>query len=269
MEMVFGYIAAVLVGVVLGLLGAGGAILTVPIMVYLFHVDPVLATVYSLFIVGTTTLFGAGSYLKNKLIDIKSALYFAIPSVISMFITRTILLPAIPEVLLGNGSFTLYKGEAILSFFAIIMITSSYSMIKGGVKEKGDEEFVKPNAKQLVLLGIYGLVVGVVTGFVGAGGGFLIVPALVILAKMPIRQAVGTSLIIIAANSLAGFAGDLTGNYEIDWILLLSFLFLSIGGIFLGSYFTKFVSPSRLKLIFGWFVLIMGVYIITKELILK
>lgn len=269
MEMVIGYIAAIIVGIVLGLLGAGGAILTVPIMVYLFHVDPVLATVYSLFIVGTTTLFGAGTYFKNKLIDIKSALYFAVPSVLGMIFTRTILLPSIPEVVYANDSFTLYKGEAILSFFALIMITSSYSMIKGGVQEKGDEKFVKANPKQLLVLAVYGLLVGVVAGMVGAGGGFLIVPALVLFAKVPVRQAVGTSLVIIAVNSLAGFAGDLTGDYQINWFLLLTFLLLSIGGIYLGSYFTKFISPGRLKVIFGWFVMIMGFYIITKELIFK
>ncbi|HMQ67974.1 MAG TPA: sulfite exporter TauE/SafE family protein [Ignavibacteria bacterium] len=259
-----GYIAAIFVGLVLGLIGAGGAILTVPIMVYLMDIDPVLATVYSLFIVGTTTLIGSFSYVKNGLVSFKTSLAFAIPSLISIFMTRKFLLPSIPDILYSSGEFVLTKNHFVLFFFAIIMLLSSISMIFGNVKEK--ETGSEMTGKEIFTLVFYGLFVGVVTGLVGAGGGFLIVPALVFFAKVPVKAAVGTSLLIIAINSLTGFAGDLMGEYIIDWKLLIVFLGFAIAGIFLGSYLTKFISGKSIKKSFGWFVLIMGIYIIIREL---
>lgn len=260
---IFGYAAAVLVGLVMGLIGAGGAILTVPIMVYLMKINPVTATVYSLFIVGSTALTGSLSYIKKGLVDFKTSLIFAVPSLISIFITRKFILPAIPEILIHKEDFIFSKDHAVLIFFAIIMLFSSFSMIFGGVKEK--DLLVRMKTKEYVILFVYGIFVGVITGLVGAGGGFLIVPALVLLAKIPVKSAIGTSLLIIAANSLTGFAGDLTGDYIIDWRLLLIFLSLAIGGILLGSYLTKFISGKNLKKTFGWFVLTMGIYIIVRE----
>ncbi|MCB0727411.1 MAG: sulfite exporter TauE/SafE family protein [Ignavibacteria bacterium] len=259
-----GYIAAIFVGLVLGLIGAGGAILTVPIMVYLMDIDPVLATVYSLFIVGTTTLIGSFSYVKNGLVSFKTSLAFAIPSLISIFMTRKFLLPAIPDLLYSSEEFVLTKNHFVLFFFAVIMLLSSISMIFGNVKEK--ETGSEMTGKEMFTLIFYGLFVGVVTGLVGAGGGFLIVPALVFFAKVPVKAAVGTSLLIIAINSLTGFAGDLMGNYIIDWKLLFIFLGFAIAGIFLGSYLTKFISGKSIKKSFGWFVLLMGIYIIVREL---
>lgn len=266
---IVGYLSAVLVGLTLGLLGAGGAILTVPIMVYLLDVDPVLATVYSLFIVGTTTLIGAISYIKKGVINLKSSLYFAVPSVISMFITRKFIVPSLPPVIVEGGGYALSKPTFILSFFAVIMLLSSVSMIRGGIKSSKEEtEKILTSSDHFRLLA-YGFGVGIITGLVGAGGGFLIVPVLVLFAKLPVKTAVGTSLIIIAMNSLAGFAGDLLGDYNIDWKLLLIFLALAAGGILAGTYFSKYISPKKLKIAFGWFVLLMGVYIISKELFFK
>lgn len=261
MEIV-GYIAAVFVGLVLGLIGAGGAILTVPIMVYLMGIDAVTATVYSLFIVGTTTLIGSLSYVKNGLVNFKTSLAFAIPSLISIFITRKFILPAIPDPLFEN--FPLSKDHFVLFFFAIIMLLSSLSMIFGSVKEK--ESGSDMSSKEILTLIFYGIFVGLITGLVGAGGGFLIVPALVFFAKIPVKAAVGTSLLIIAINSLTGFAGDLMGDYFIDWKLLFIFLGFAIVGIFIGSYLTKYISGGNIKKSFGWFVLLMGVYIIVREL---
>lgn len=261
---VLGYVAAIAVGLVLGMIGAGGGILTVPIMVYLMKVNPVTATVYSLFIVGSTTFIGALTYIRNGLINFKASLAFAIPSLISIFITRKFILPSIPDVVIKNESIIFTKDKAILIFFAIIMLLSSISMILGNVKEKNLNEPM--HTKFYVILFFYGIFVGLITGLVGAGGGFLIVPALVLLAKIPVKSAIGTSLLIISANSLSGFIGDLTGNYTIDWKLLLIFLGFAVVGILIGSYLTKFVSGKNLKKSFGWFVLVMGIYIIVREI---
>ena len=265
MSIILGYLAAICVGLILGMLGAGGAILSVPILVYLFGVNPVSATGYSLFIVGSTTLIGSLSYIRKGLVNFKTSLVFAVPSLISMFVTRKYIIPAVPDDLFTLGGLTMTKDLGVMILFAVFMVGSSYSMIRGGVKEEHDKE--KVHLKDLVLIGVYGFAIGFVTGLVGAGGGFLIVPALVLFAKMPVKSAIGTSLLIITINSLSGFAGDLLGNYDIDWTLLLTFLAFAIAGILTGSYLTKFISAKRLKMSFGWFVLVMGVYILGRELL--
>ena len=261
---IIGFSAAILIGVSLGLIGGGGSILTVPVLVYILGVDPVLATAYSLFVVGSTSLVGAGTYMKKGLVNYKTALVFAIPSFIAVFLTRKFLVPALPDPLFTVGEAIITKNIGIMVFFALIMLAASYSMIKG--KKGGDaaeEEEVKFNFPMIAL---EGSVVGVITGIVGAGGGFLIIPALVILAKLPMKMAVGTSLLIIAAKSLIGFLGDLSSQ-TIDWQMLLIFTSLSIVGIFIGSALSKKINEKILKTGFGWFVLVMGIYIITKELL--
>jgi uncharacterized membrane protein YfcA len=261
---IIGFSAAILIGVSLGLIGGGGSILTVPVLVYILGVDPVLATAYSLFVVGSTSLVGAGTYMKKGLVNYKTALVFAIPSFIAVFLTRKFLVPALPDPLFTVGEAIITKNIGIMVFFALIMLAASFSMIKG--KKGGDaaeEEEVKFNFPMIAL---EGSVVGVITGIVGAGGGFLIIPALVILAKLPMKMAVGTSLLIIAAKSLIGFLGDLSSQ-TIDWQMLLIFTSLSIVGIFIGSALSKKINEKILKTGFGWFVLVMGIYIITKELL--
>lgn len=261
----FGYAAAVAVGLTLGLIGAGGAILTVPIMVYLMKVNPVTATVYSLFIVGCTALIGSVSYLRNGLVNFRASLAFAIPSLLSIFITRKFILTSIPDIIIQNESLVFTKDHAVLFFFAVIMLLSSFSMIFGNVKEKNPDQPMQN--KNYIILITYGLLVGLLTGLVGAGGGFLIVPALVLLAKIPVKSAIGTSLFIISMNSLSGFAGDLTGDYVIDWKLLILFLAFAVLGILTGSYLAKFISGKNLKKSFGVFILVMGIYIIIKEIL--
>ena len=261
---IIGFSAAILIGVSLGLIGGGGSILTVPVLVYILGVDPVLATAYSLFVVGSTSLVGAGTYMKKGLVNYKTALVFAIPSFIAVFLTRKFLVPALPDPLFTVGEAIITKNIGIMVFFALIMLAASFSMIRG--KKGGDaaeEEEVKFNFPMIAL---EGSVVGVITGIVGAGGGFLIIPALVILAKLPMKMAVGTSLLIIAAKSLIGFLGDLSSQ-TIDWQMLLIFTSLSIVGIFIGSALSKKINEKILKTGFGWFVLVMGIYIITKELL--
>ncbi len=260
---ILGYFASILIGVSLGLIGGGGSILTVPVLVYMMGLNPVLSTAYSLFVVGTTSLVGSFTYMKKGLVNYRAALVFAVPSFITVFLTRKFLVPAIPDPVFTIGSFTLEKGAGIMGLFALIMLAAAFSMIRHkDTTENGsgpqDIIFNYP------LIALEGAAVGLLTGLVGAGGGFLIIPALVLLARIPMKMAVGTSLLIIAAKSLIGFLGDI-GQQTIDWNFLAIFTTLSVVGIFLGSYLTRFIPGEKLKRIFGWFVLVMAVFILWKE----
>ena len=260
---IIGYLASILIGVSLGLIGGGGSILTVPVLVYLFHVEPVLATAYSLFIVGASSLVGAWPKYKQGFVNLKTAIIFGIPSIIAVFATRKFLLPAIPAELGTIAGFEITKSLMMMLLFAILMVAASFSMIRSkSVNLEVKEEAQKFNYPMILL---EGALVGVLTGLVGAGGGFLIIPALVMLSKLPMKQAVGTSLLIIAAKSLIGFTGDL-GNKTMDWTLLLSVTALAIAGIFIGDKLSKSIDGNKLKKGFGWFVLIMGLYIIAQQL---
>jgi uncharacterized membrane protein YfcA len=262
--LIIGFAAAIVIGISLGLIGGVGSILTVPVLVYIMGIDPMLATAYSLFVVGSTSLVGAGTYMKKGLVNYKTAIVFAIPSFIAVFLTRKFLVPALPDPLFSIGESLVTKNIGIMVFFGLIMLAASYSMIRSKNDGAGDEkQAIKFNFPMIAL---EGSVVGLITGIVGAGGGFLIIPALVLLAKLPMKMAVGTSLVIIAAKSLIGFLGDLS-TQTIDWPLLIMFTGLSIVGIFIGSALSKKINERVLKTGFGWFVLTMGIFIITKELL--
>ena len=258
-----GYFASILIGVSLGLIGGGGSILTVPVLVYLIGLDPVLSTAYSLFVVGTTSLVGSFTYMKKRLVNYRAALVFAVPSFVTVFLTRKYIVPAIPDPVFTLGSFTLQKGAGIMGLFALIMLAAAFSMIVGR-KDVSDEPKGGALAFNFPLIALEGAAVGLLTGLVGAGGGFLIIPALVLFAKLPMKMAVGTSLLIIAAKSLIGFLGDI-GQQTIDWNFLAVFTSLSVGGIFVGSYLTRFIPGEKLKRVFGWFVLGMAGVILWKE----
>jgi uncharacterized membrane protein YfcA len=261
MEIV-GYLASILIGVSLGLIGGGGSILTVPVLVYLFNVEPVMATAYSLFIVGLTSAVGSMNFFQQGLVNVKTAIIFGIPSIAAVYLTRAFIIPAIPSEIFTLGEFEVTKSILLMVLFAVLMIAASYSMIKKDNKADGEEAKKQEFNYPLILL--EGAVVGVLTGLVGAGGGFLIIPALVVLSKLPMKEAVGTSLAIIAAKSLLGFTGDL-GKTEIDWMFLLLVSIFAIVGIFVGSSLSKKIDGKKLKPAFGWFVLVMGIYIILKE----
>lgn len=260
---ILGYVGAVLMGVSLGFFGGGGSILTVPILVYLFNIDPVLATAYSLFIVGVTSLVGSFSHMKMGNIDFRTALVFGIPAIISVYLTRRMLLPAIPENLFTIGELEVNKSLGLLLLFAIIMLLASWSMIRPS--RNSNNKPVQNSGYNYPLILTEGVVVGVVTGLVGAGGGFLIIPALVLLGGLEMKKAVGTSLFMIALKSLIGFTGDLSGKLIIDWHFLIMFSVIAIIGILAGSVLSKRVSNEKLKPAFGWFVLAMGTYILLKE----
>jgi uncharacterized protein len=259
-----GYFTAIFIGIALGLIGGGGSILTVPVLVYLFSVEPITATAYSLFIVGITSAFGSISYFRNGLVNTRTAIVFGIPSIVAVYMTRAYLLPVIPNPVFTIGAFVCTKSISLMVLFAFLMIAASYSMIKKAEKKTENEVFL-PQKFNYPLILLEGLVVGTLTGLVGAGGGFLIIPALVIMSKLPMKEAVGTSLAIIAAKSLIGFLGE--GNdTKIDWVFLLTISGFAVAGIFIGAELAKKIDGEKLKPAFGWFVFIMGIFIVAKEL---
>ena len=260
MELI-GFALGILIGISLGVIGSGGSILTIPILVYIMSVSPSNATTYSLFIVGISALVGSIKGAKDKLLDYTIALYFGLPSIVSIFIMRKYLVPMLPDTLFTLMSFTVTKDFFIMLVFAVLMILASFSMIQK------DSEIAPSNEKtatyNIISKGVF---VGLLTGFVGVGGGFLIIPTLLFSAKLPLKKAVATSLIIIAFNSLLGFAGS-PNNNDIDWFFLLEFTSFAVIGILSGMYLSKKISSEKLKPGFGWFVLVMGIYIIIKETI--
>jgi uncharacterized protein len=259
---IFGAIASLLIGLSLGLIGGGGSILTVPVLVYLFGVNPLQATAYSLFIVGTTSAIGAFPKYKEGQVNLKTALIFGAPSIITVYATRKWILPAIPTELGQWGEFILTKSLLLMLLFALLMVAASFSMIR--TQKSLGADATKPQSFNYPLILIEGAVVGLLTGLVGAGGGFLIIPALVILTGLPMKQAVGTSLLIIAAKSLIGFTGDLT-EQSIDWTLLGFVTSMAVVGIITGNQLSKKIDGNKLKKGFGWFVFVMGLYILIKE----
>jgi len=257
-----GYIAAIIIGISLGLIGGGGSILTVPVLVYLFKIDAVLATTYSLFIVGLTSTIGSYSYFKKQLVNIKTAIVFGIPSIVAVFFTRAFIVPAIPSNIGTIGNLLVTKSILLMLLFAVLMIAASYSMIKKQTKTVEIANEIQQFNYPMILL--EGAIVGVLTGLVGAGGGFLIIPALVVLSKLPMKEAIGTSLVIIAAKSLIGFFGE-GGDTSIDWKFISILSTFAILGIIIGTQLSKKIDGNKLKPAFGWFVLVMGIYIILKE----
>jgi len=258
-----GYFGALLIGLVLGLTGGGGSMLTVPILAYVLMINPVTATAYSLFIVGTTSIFGAFQNFRKGLVDIQKGFLFAIPSFIGVYITRSYIVAKIPEIIFETSSFTLRKGSFLMLLFAIIMFLAALSMLK---KKKIEIAEIAEKEASITTLVIQTFFIGIIIGLVGAGGGFLIIPSLVLFAKLPMKKAIGTSLFIIAMNSLIGFIGDIQ-NIDIDWVFLLSFTTLSIVGIFIGIYLNKFINEAQLKKGFAYFVLVMAFVILYKELV--
>lgn len=258
-----GYMAAALIGISLGLIGGGGSILTMPVLVYLFKVPPVLATSYSLFIVGTTSLIGTTINWKKGQVSVKTALLFGLSSVVTVFAIRKFLVPLIPTHIASVAGFEITTPLLTMLLFAVLMIAAATSMIRGRNNQYTPVD--SATKTKVVRLLIYGIGIGAVTGLLGAGGGFLLIPVLVLLLNQPIKMAIGTSLMIIAMNSLLGFVGDLN-HFKMDWVLLLTIAAIAAAGMFAGVLLSQKISGEKLKKAFGWFVLIMGTYIISKEL---
>ena len=240
-----GYFLASLIGLSLGLLGGGGSILTVPILVYVLKMDPKVSIALSLAIVGTTSLFGVIRHYKNNNVNFKIALIFAPVAMIGTF--------------MGAKISQMISGQTQLILFAVIMLLASIFILKG--RKDTDKKEVKLN---YILISVVAVAVGILTGVVGVGGGFLIVPALVLLAGASMKESVGTSLFIISLNSFSGFSGYI-GLVEIPWIFLLKFTSFSVVGIFIGASLVKFISQNSLKKAFAVFLIIMGFFILYKN----
>lgn len=260
----FGYFLAVIIGILLSILGGGGSILTVPVLVYIFLFPPQVATAYSLLIVGVISAIASLNYLKNGLVSPKTALFFSFPSFVMVFLTRKYLMPIIPETIISIGNFNLEKNHFIMILFALLMLIASISMIKGR-KEINDIESVTKKINYGFIF-LEGLAVGTLTGFVGVGGGFLIIPVLINFIKLPMKLAVGTSLMIISINSLIGFLGDL-GHLQIEYAFLAKFLGLASLGVVIGTNLSKKIKNEQLRPAFGWFVLVVSFTILIKEII--
>lgn len=262
---IIGYILAAFMGLTLGLIGGGGSILTVPILVYVLGINPVKSTSYSLLVVGSAALFGAFRYHFKGLIQYKAAALFGLPSLASVYLTRLYLMPAIPDEILSIQGFLMTKAILIMVLFSSLMVVTAYFMIRSNGKPALSQGNKSLTLKHTCFIALEGSVVGLVTGIVGAGGGFLIVPALVLLVGLPMKEAVATSLLIIALKSLAGVVGDLQAHVSFDWLLLSYFLGFTLGGMFLGTYLAPRVSDTKLKKAFGWFVFVLGVAMLGEQ----
>lgn len=263
---ILAYIAALLVGISLGLVGGGGSILTVPVLVYLFGLTPLLATSYSLFIVGSTSFVGAVNNYRKGFVNVRTTLLFGFTSIITVFATRRFILPIVPDNLFSIGNFLISRDTLTMLLFALLMLLAAVAMIRNSSEqEKGTVIYKVHNLPKLIATGA---VIGLTTGLLGAGGGFLLIPALVLLVGLPIREAIGTSLLIIALNSLIGFTGDI-GHVQMNWIFLFKITAMAIAGILVGGFLSKVIDGAWLKKTFGWFVLVMGIYILIKELLFR
>lgn len=256
---------AILVGLTLGLVGSGGTILTVPILVYIMGADPVLATTYSLFAIGLTSAVGGLSGIARKEVDLGKVWSFGIPSLVVVFVTRSFVLPLVPEIIVIAGH-PIPQSVLLMIFFALIMLISSFSMIRSGRHRLE----LPPRSHQfpLEIIMLQGALVGLVTGVVGAGGGFLIIPALISFYRLSMRRAVSTSLVIIAINSFFGLAGDLEKFPTFDWGLLSGYTLGALTGLTVGLYFANKIPGYRLKTAFGYLIMAVAFYVLFYELIL-
>lgn len=262
---IFGYISALVIGVSLGLIGGGGSILAVPVLAYLFAIDEKAATAYSLFIVGSSSLVGGLKQHVKDYVDWQTAIVFGIPSIIGVATVRYFIIPILPDVLFTWGSVEFTRRMGMFGLFAVLMIPAATSMINQKQSPIKTDVKVRYNYPLIVL---EGLVIGGITGLIGAGGGFLIIPALVLLANVEMKIAIGTSLIIVAFKSVLGFfIGDAL-TMAIDWTFLLSFTGISLIGIFIGSYLGNFINGEKLKKGFGYFIFIMALFIFIMEFII-
>ena len=264
---IFGYLSALLIGFTLGLIGGGGSILAVPVLAYLFTINEKAATAYSLFIVGASALFGAVKQYLKGYVDLKTAIVFGIPAMVGVTLARHYVVPNLPDILFVIQDFEFTRRMGMFGLFALLMIPAAYSMLKKQSKKQNRKNEAVAYNYPLVL--IEGLIVGGVTGLIGAGGGFLIIPALVILANIEMKVAVGTSLMIIAFKSLIGFFLGDAMTMEIDWEFLALFTSITFIGVFIGSYTSNFIDGKKLKKGFGYFILAMSIFIFYMEFIQK
>ena len=250
--LLLGYALAALIGLSLGLMGGGGSILTVPIFVYVLGYDPKLAIVMSLPVVGVTSFVGAAGHWRAGNVNLRAAALFGVVAMAGAY--------------LGARLAVFLSGAVQLSLLAIVMLVAAISMFRSARRSPAAQPGSggESPATALALLLPVALCVGVMTGVVGIGGGFLVVPALVLLARLPMKQAVGTSLLVIAMNSASGFAGY-AGQAQVPWRFLAGFTAVAVGGILVGTYLVRYVSQRALKQAFALFLVLMGTFILVKN----
>lgn len=256
-----GLLLAIVVGVTLGMIGSGGSILTVPILVYIMGINPALATTYSLLIVGATSMIGGVKGIQDKTVDFSKVIYFGLPSMATVFIVRSYILPLVPEDIHFAG-YTFHQDSLLMVLFAVIMILSAIPMIKG----RKEVEIAGARQEHLFYVIAQGILVGVVTGVVGAGGGFLIIPVLINSFGLTLKRAVSTSLLLITINSTIGLLGDTHRFVLFDWQMLIAYSILSIIGLFIGFKISSRIDNAILKRGFGIGILLVSMGILLHEL---
>ncbi len=255
-------LGALLMGITLGVFGAGGSILTVPILTFLLAYPPVSASHYSLLIVGVVSTAGVALQWTKGSLQLKETAAFALSAMAGMLLVKTVVLPSLPTVI-SAGTFSVTLNQLILAVFALFMILAAGSMIF--VKVKDERRSTRRGARENILFFVTGFFTGGVSGFVGAGGGFLIVPALVFLGGLPVKEASRASLFIIALNSLWGFVVGTRNWAEIPFPPLLLVIAFALVGMFLGIWIQERIQAGKLKTAFGSFVLVMGIYILIRS----
>jgi len=259
------FLASLGIGLSLGFMGAGGSILTIPVFVYVLKKDPLSSGVYSMFVVGMSSMAGTIQSIFNKIVDFKVAATFGLPSVAGVLVARKLICPMIPVRLFSVGTFSVSKSMVFMLCLSFLMFLSALKMLKPGVNNIDEREELDKPATALLLL--RGFMVGTITGLLGIGGGFLVVPALYFLARLPVKTAIGTALVIITINSLFSFLTSY-GSTDLDWLLLVKFSLGAIVGIIIGTRLSQKIQGAYLKKIFGWFVLTISFYIVYKEFFL-
>lgn len=281
---ILGYLIGFLVGVIMGFIGGGGSVL-LPTLIYLLDKESTLATAYTLVLVGVTALFGMFPRIRTNQVDFRTAITLGIPILIGTLLVRGYLTHLIPDhefdaaghetniplVLFQLGAFSVTKRMLVLLVFASVLLVSFMSMIGligRNIKPRPDYRKESPASYYGMLIGS-GIFIGVLSAFIGAGGGVMIVPLLVVVMGLEIKTVVGTSLAIMAGKSIIGFSGDVFNIGEkIEWGFLGTFAFIMVVGVILGSSLVRFVSGQKLKKGFAWFILAMAIFIFTKELLI-
>lgn len=258
---ILGYAGAILTGVVLGLLGGGGALFSIPVLVYLFHIPPAVATGYSFFLIGVTATFGVAQNVRKQLINYSVALYYGVPSVLTVFVVRKFVIHQLPDIILQGGGISISKDFLILTLLSLMMLLAGYRMAIDSNRTQD-----KPHQNNYPLLALIAIGGGFFLGLVGAGGGFLMTPALIYFAGLDMRKALATSLLLVMVNSFIGFLGDVGASPHWDARFLFKFSCFSLLGMALGMYLLQYIDVIKLKKYFGWLMLCIGVLIFFREL---
>ena len=260
-ELLISLIASSIIGIAIGLLGAGGSILVMPVLVYILGLPPTIATTYSLGIVGISSAIAAMRTSRDQKVNAKVIFTFAFPAMFSIMIMRAFIMPALPKVL-KIGMLQISIDSFSMIILSILMLISAQRMISQK-KLQGDES----NDISLSLLVLTGFFIGVLTGFTGIGGGFLIVPAMILIGRMNVKEAAFTSMILIAMNALPGFFVDILNGKNLEWGLFTLLTIASVFGGYAGIMLSKRIRQDLLRISFGIIIALLALFILFIELI--